>query len=110
MSPKRTSSWPVGPNGLWPATNDARGIAATIARLQGLVPALIVLESTRDYEAALADALTAAQLPASVVNPRQVRDFIKATGQLAKPTAWMRTSWPSLPNECDPRLGCVPRP
>ena len=71
-------------HGAWSATNDARGIAATIARLRGLVPALIVLESTGGYEAALADALTAAQLPAVVVNPRQVRDFGKATGQLAK--------------------------
>ena len=71
-------------HGSWSATNDARGIAATIARLQGLVPALIVLESTGGYEAALADALTAAKLPVVVVNPRQVRDFGKATGQLAK--------------------------
>src|SRR5215213_1026226 len=68
----------------WSATNDARGIAATIARLQRLVPALVVLESTGGYEAALVEALTAAQLPVVVVNPRQVRDFGKATGQLAK--------------------------
>jgi transposase len=71
-------------HGSWSAMNDAHGIAATVARLQELVPALIVLESTGGYEFALAEALTAAQLPVVVVNPRQVRDFGKATGQLAK--------------------------
>lgn len=71
-------------HGAWSALNDEPGIAATVLRLQQLGPILIVLESTGGYEKALADALTAMSLPVVVVNPRQVRDFGKATGQLAK--------------------------
>ncbi|MEO8071379.1 MAG: IS110 family transposase [Acidobacteriota bacterium] len=68
----------------WTSTNDARGIAATVQRLQALGPTLVVLESTGGYEAALTDAVLATAVPIVVVNPRQVRDFGKATGQLAK--------------------------
>jgi transposase len=68
----------------WTASNDGPGIRATIERLQQLGPSLIVLEHTGGYETALAVALGAAALPVVVVNPRQVRDFGKATGQLAK--------------------------
>jgi transposase len=67
--------------------NDEAGIAATVARLQALRPALVVLEATGGLEAPLAAALAAAGLPAAVVNPRQVRDFAKATGRLAKTDA-----------------------
>lgn len=70
--------------GSWSAMNNGAGIAATVARLRELAPLLVVLESTGGYEVALADALTAVPLPVVVVNPRQVRDFGKATGQLAK--------------------------
>jgi len=68
----------------WTASNDAGGIAATVARLTSLEPRLIVLEATGGYERALVAAMAVAGLPAVVVNPRQVRDFAKATGQLAK--------------------------
>jgi transposase len=68
----------------WTATNDPEGIAATVARLRTLAPALIVAEATGGYERALVAALAAAGLPLVVANPRQVRDFAKATGQLAK--------------------------
>ena len=68
----------------WKASNDGPGINATIERLQRLGPLLVVLESTGGYERPLAVALAAATLPVVVVNPRQVRDFGKATGQLAK--------------------------
>jgi transposase len=68
----------------WPASNDGQGIRVTIERLQQIGPSLIVLENTGGYETALAIALVAAALPVVVVNPRQVRDFGKATGQLAK--------------------------
>lgn len=50
-------------------------------------PALIVLEATGGYERAAVAALLAAGLPVAVVNPRQVRDFAKATGRLAKTDA-----------------------
>lgn len=68
----------------WTASNDGPGIRATIERLQQIGPSLIVLENTGGYETSLAVALGAAALPVVVVNPRQVRDFGKATGQLAK--------------------------
>jgi transposase len=68
----------------WAASNDAAGIAATVTGLQRLVPTLIVLEATGGYETALVAALAAAGLPVVVANPRQVRDFAKATGQFAK--------------------------
>jgi transposase len=48
---------------------------------------LIVLEATGGYELLVVSALAAAQLPVVVVNPRQVRDFARATGQLAKTDA-----------------------
>jgi transposase len=69
----------------WTAHNDAAGIAGLVARLRGLGPGtLIVLEATGGYEIALVAALTAAQLAVVVVNPRQVRDFARALGLLAK--------------------------
>jgi len=64
--------------------NDEAGIAAVVAALQPVAPQLIVLEATGTYHVPLAAALGAAGLPMAIVNPRQVRDFAKATGQLAK--------------------------
>lgn len=64
--------------------NDPDGIAALVRRLAALRPALIVLEATGGYEMPLAAALQIAGLPTAVVNPRQARDFAKATGRLAK--------------------------
>lgn len=65
-------------------SNDPAGITAVVDQLRPLRPALIVLEATGGYEIPLAAALAAAGLPVAVLNPRQVRDFAKATGQLAK--------------------------
>lgn len=70
--------------GPWAAPNDAPGVRAVVARLAALAPALVVVEATGGYELALVAALAAADLPVVVVNPRQVRDFARATGQLAK--------------------------
>lgn len=64
--------------------NDESGIKRLISRLRELEPALIVVESTGGFERQLTRALVSAELPVVVVNPRQVRDFAKATGQLAK--------------------------
>ncbi len=64
--------------------NDAPGIAAVVAQLQAVAPALIVVEATGGYELPLVGAVLEAGLPIVVVNPRQVRDFAKATGRLAK--------------------------
>ena len=68
----------------WLVTNDEPGIATLVTRLQEIAPQLIGLEATGGYQRAVVAALAAAALPIVVVNPRQVRDFAKATGQLAK--------------------------
>jgi len=68
----------------WTTPNDEPGVRALVARLRADAPALIVLEATGGYELLAVAALAAAGLPVVVANPRQVRDFAKATGQLAK--------------------------
>lgn len=65
-------------------TNDDAGLTALVGALGALAPTLIVLEATGGYEMPCAAALAAAQLPVVVINPRQVRAFARATGQLAK--------------------------
>jgi transposase len=70
--------------GTFRAANNPEGIAAVVARLRDQTVTLVVLEATGGLEIPLADALAAAGLPVAVVNPRQVRDFAKATGRLAK--------------------------
>jgi len=67
--------------------NDDVGIRELVARCQALAPTLLVLEATGGYEAAVVAALATAGLPVVVANPRQVRDFAKATGRLAKTDA-----------------------
>jgi transposase len=62
-------------------------IAALVVRLQACHPTLIVLEATGGFELAVTAALAAARQPVVIVNPRQVRDFAKATGKLAKTDA-----------------------
>jgi transposase len=64
--------------------NDERGVRTLVERMRIIGPQLIVLEATGGYELLSVAALAAATLPVVVVNPRQVRDFAKATGQLAK--------------------------
>ncbi len=64
--------------------NDGAGIASLVAELRTSAPTLIVLEATGVYHHSVTAALVAAQLPVAVVNPRQVRDFARSTGQLAK--------------------------
>jgi transposase len=76
---------PSGETGSVP--NAEEGIRELVAHCQALTPTLIVLEATGGYEAALVAALATVGLPLVVVNPRQVRDFAKATGQLAKTDA-----------------------
>jgi transposase len=71
----------------WQAANQASGVREVVERLQELQPRLVVLEATGGYEREVAAALAAAQLPVAVVNPRQVRDYAKATGHLAKTDA-----------------------
>jgi transposase len=71
----------------WRLSSDEGGIATLVQQLGELKPALVVLEATGGMEIPLVGALTAARLPAVVVNPRQVREFARATGRLAKTDA-----------------------
>ncbi len=71
----------------WKMGNDEEGITALLPRLKQLSPERIVIESTGGLEVPLVSELIAVHLPAVVVNPRQVRDFAKATGRLAKTDA-----------------------
>ena len=64
--------------------HDEAGLSALVAYLQPLAPTLVVLEATGGYEADVAAALALAAIPTAVVNPRQVRDFARAIGRLAK--------------------------
>ena len=68
----------------WTVTNDNLGGAALVTKLKQLKATSIVLEATGGFETLITAILSAADLPVIVVNPRQVRDFAKATGQLAK--------------------------
>lgn len=68
----------------WSSNNDHDGCVALAAKLKQLQATSIVLEATGGYETLLAATLSTANLPLTVTNPRQVRDFARATGQLAK--------------------------
>jgi transposase len=64
--------------------NEETGQRELVTRLQQLAPGLIVLEATGGYELSVTAALANAGLPVVVANPRQIRDFARATGKLAK--------------------------
>lgn len=66
---------------------DAEGLEKLINDLRALSPTLIVLEATGGFEITVAAALASASLVLAVVNPRQIRDFARATGRLAKTDA-----------------------
>src|SRR5687768_13564229 len=68
----------------WSTNNDSQSCAALATKFKQLNTTSIVLEATGGFETLVAATLSAADLPVIVVNPRQVRDFAKATGQLAK--------------------------
>jgi transposase len=64
--------------------NDECGIATVVDEMRRIKPLCIIVEATGGYERALVVALAVAKLPICVINPRQARDFAKATGRLAK--------------------------
>ena len=68
----------------WRVPNEAASIDALVQQLAAMNPALIVMEATGKLELAVLKALCQARLPAVAVNPRQVRDFARATGRRAK--------------------------
>jgi transposase len=68
----------------WSVPNSAEGLRQLVEKLREITPTLIVLEATGGLERRAVAGLAGAALPVVAVNPRQVRDFAKATGQLAK--------------------------
>lgn len=74
----------VRPGAPFSVSHDEAGIGAVVEQLRQLAPTLIVLEATGALETALTSALVEAALPVVVANPRQIRDFAKAAGHLAK--------------------------
>jgi transposase len=68
----------------WTSANDDVGVSGVVHRLRPLRPTLIVLEASGGYERAVVAALATAGFPLVVANPRHVREFARATGQLAK--------------------------
>ena len=71
----------------WIVSYDETGIKELVSQMVDLGPAMVLLEATGGLELPLVAALAAAALPVVVVNPRQVRDFARATGTLAKTDA-----------------------
>ena len=72
---------------IWGVCNDEAGIRQLISQLKNLEPDIVLLEATGGVELPLVAALAAEEFSVVVVNPRQVRDFAKATGRLAKTDA-----------------------
>ena len=68
----------------WSVRYDEAGVDGLVTQLNSLKPVAVITESTGGLELKLVAALDASSLPVAVVNPRQVRDFAKSTGQLAK--------------------------
>ena len=85
---KATLDVAVRPAGTqWQVSYTEEGVEGLVQQLRELEPTLVVLEATGGLEVVLVSALAQARLPVAVVNPRQVRDFAKATGRLAKTDA-----------------------
>jgi transposase len=72
---------------LWTVSNDAPGLDLLLERLATLTPERIVVEATGGWEREVVSALAQRGYPVVVINPRQARDFAKATGRLAKTDA-----------------------
>lgn len=68
-------------------TNDSAGIVSLVEDIAAVKPDWVIIEATGGYEVEVVTALAARKLPVCVVNPKQVRDFAKATGRLAKTDA-----------------------
>ena len=66
---------------------DGKGLAELVDRLRSVEPRLVVLEATGGFERVVASAVAGAKLPLVVANPRQIRDFARASGRLAKTDA-----------------------
>ncbi len=69
---------------VWEVQYDESGIEELVLSLKSLNPAMVLLEASGGLELRLVSALAVASLPVVVINPRQARDFARATGKLAK--------------------------
>ena len=76
-------------------SNDAQGVEQLLTRMVEVRPRAVVVEATGGLEGLLVSELCAAQVPVAVVNPRQVREFARSWGQLAKTDRLDDESWPS---------------
>ena len=74
--------WPTGDS--WEVANSPEGISAVRRQMESLSPEMIVMEASGGYESKVVAELTHAGLPVVIVNPRQSREFARATGRLAK--------------------------
>lgn len=89
---------------------DGTGLDGLCGRLAKLPVALIVLEATGGFEATVAAALAGAGLPLCVINPRQIRDFARAMGRLAKTDALDAEAIALFAERIRPHARPVPRP
>ncbi len=107
----------IRPAGLtFAVTRDAAGLEELVTRLREVAAELIVLEATGGFEQVVTATLAGAAMPVVVVNPRQVRDFARASGKLAKTDTLdaavialfaerMRPQLRPLPSEAAQQLG-----
>lgn len=88
--------------------NDEQGISRLLERLSKVRPSLVVMEATGGYETASATAIAAAGWRLAVVNPRQVREFARATGRLAKNDRIDASILAAFGKLIDPRITRLP--
>jgi len=74
--------WPSGES--FSVSNEMQGVEQLVTRIVQVRPRAVVIEATGGLEGLLVGELCAAQVPVAVVNPRQVREFARSLGQLAK--------------------------
>jgi transposase len=87
--------------------NDEGGISRLLERLGEVRPSLVVMEATGGYETASASAIAAAGWRLAVVNPRQVREFARSTGRLAKNDRIDAAVLSAFGKLIDPRITCL---
>ena len=88
---------------------DDAGLTDLVRRLHPLAPTLVALEATGGYEVVVAATLAATGLPVAVINPRQIRDFARATGR-PRPMPSTRRPSPASRPPYGPRPGPWPMP
>jgi hypothetical protein len=101
----------VRPTGeIFQVGNDEQGHRLLASKLVKLRPTLVVLEASGGYQMAVVSVLALAKLPVAVVNPRQVRDFAKALGKLAKTDPLDAEVLATSPRQSDPIRSLCPMP